>query len=114
MIEHVVLLRLRSGLGEDEVERTLRETRIRLLKCPHVRGLRCGVNREPGCEWPMFLLVAVESKEKLNAYLRDPAYLRLWDEVISPMTTAHLMLEYESDPGPNPLLVPKAEDVYAQ
>ena len=101
MIEHAVLFQLKPEVDADRLEWMLRETRIRLLKIPFVHGLRCGCNLE--IEWPFFLLVELESWEKLAAYKNDPAHVRYVREVIAPHTTERLALDYQSDPGGDPL-----------
>lgn len=104
MIEHVVLFKLQDGLSEDKVAWMLRETRIRLNKIPVVRSLRCGYRAVPSVEWPFFLLVEIESLEKLGAYLRDPAHLLYVAEVIQPHVSDRLALDYQSEVGADPLL----------
>lgn len=104
MIEHVVLFNLKPGLGEEKIEWMLRETRIRLLKIPVVRGLRCGARIDPGEEWALFLLVELDSVEKLAVYREDPIHVRFVEEVIKPNTTHRVALDYQSDPGTDPLL----------
>ena len=101
MIEHVVLFKLKPEVDAAQLDWMLRETRIRLLKIPFVHGLRCGCNQE--IVWPFFLLVELESLEKLAAYKKDPAHVRYVREVIAPHTTERLALDYQSDPGENPL-----------
>ncbi|MFA7345747.1 MAG: Dabb family protein [Terrimicrobiaceae bacterium] len=104
MIEHVVLFNLRPEVGSEKIEWMLRETRIRLLKIPVVRGLRCGHRIDPGADWSLFLLVELDSVEKLASYTHDPAHVRFVDEVITPNTTNRIAFDYQSDPGGDPLL----------
>lgn len=104
MIEHVVLFKLRGEVGDATVDWMLRETRIRLNKIPAVRGLRCGFRTDPSSEWPFFLLVELESPDKLDAYLRDPVHERYVAEVIRPHTAARLALDYRTETGTDPLL----------
>jgi hypothetical protein len=102
MIEHVVLFKLRPEADEKKIEWMLRETRMRLLKIPSVRGLRCGHRLDPALEWPFFLLVELETVEKLDAYLNDPAHVRFVNDVIKPNTSDRLVLDFRSDPGSDP------------
>ncbi len=104
MIEHVVLFNLKPELDEAKIDWMLRETRIRLLKIPVVRGLRCGYRVDPGEDWAMFLLVELDSVEKLSCYMLDPVHIRFVDEVIKPNITNRIALDYQSDPGGDPLL----------
>ena len=104
MIEHVVLFNLKPEIDAKKVEWMLRETRIRLLKIPVVRGLRCGHRIDPGTDWSLFLLVELDSVEKLAAYRNDPAHVRFVNDVITPNVTDWIALDYQSDPGEDPLL----------
>jgi len=104
MIEHVVLFKLQPELDPERIEWMLRETRIRLLKMPVVRGLRCGHRVDRETEWPFFLLVELDSVEKLGSFTRDREHVRFLDEVIRPHVTDRLTLDYQSDPGGDPLL----------
>ncbi len=103
MIEHIVLFKLRPEVDEKMVDWMLREMRMRLLKIPAVRGLRCGYRLDPALEWPFFLLVELETAEKLDAYLNDPTHRRFVDEVIRPNTLDRLVLDFRSDSGSDPL-----------
>ena len=104
MIEHLVLFNLRPEVDAEKVEWMLRETRIRLLKIPIIRALRCGYRVDPGTDWSVFLLVEFDSVEKLAAYTRDPVHVRFVSEVIRPNITNQIALDYQSDPGGDPLL----------
>jgi len=103
MIEHIVLFKLRPEVDGKMVDWMLRETRMRLLKIPAVRGLRCGYRLDPALEWPFFLLVELETAEKLDVYLNDPAHRRFVDEIIRPNTSDRLVLDFRSDSGNDPL-----------
>jgi hypothetical protein len=104
MIEHLVLFKLKPEVESERVEWILRETRIRLLKIHFVHGLRCGYRIDPKIEWPLFLLIELESEEKLRAYKSEPAYLRYLADVVTPHASARLELDFQSDPGEDPLL----------
>ncbi|MFZ4775740.1 MAG: Dabb family protein [Terrimicrobiaceae bacterium] len=104
MIQHIVLFKLKPGLDEEKIDWILRETRIQLLKIPVVRGLRCGYRIDPDAEWPFFLLVELDSPEKLPAYQNDPSHIRYVSEVIQPNITERLALDFQMDPGGDPLL----------
>lgn len=104
MIQHIVLFKLRPEVDAEKIEWMMRETRIRLLKISVVRGLRCGHRIDPAMEWPFFLLVELDSMEKLEAYMGDPLHARFVESVIRPNITARLALDFQSDPGGDPLL----------
>ena len=104
MIQHVVLFNLKPEIDAEKIEWMLRETRIRLLKIPVVRGLRCGHRIDPGEDWALFLLVELDSLDKLACYKRDPEHVRFVKEVIEPNITNKIAFDYQSDPGGDPLL----------
>lgn len=103
MIEHVVLFNLKPEIDAEKIQWMLRETRIRLLKIPVVRGLRCGHRIDPGTDWSMFLMIELDSVERLTAYMLDPVHVRFVNEVIRPHITDQIALDYQSDPGADPL-----------
>jgi len=104
MIQHVVLFNLKPEIDADKIEWMLRETRIRLLKIPVVQGLRCGSRIDHGTDWSLFLLTELDSVEKLACYLNHPVQVRFFNEVIKPHVTDWIALDYQSDPGEDPLL----------
>lgn len=104
MIQHLVLFKLKPELDDEKIDWMLRETRIQLLKIHGVRGLRCGYRIDPAMEWPFFLLVELDSAEKLPAYMNDPIHVRFVSEVIKPNITERLALDFQSDPGGDLLL----------
>lgn len=104
MIQHVVLFKLKPELDAEKIDWMLRETRIQLLKIHGVRGLRCGYRTDSTMEWPFFLLIELDSLEKLAAYMNDPVHVRFVAEVIKPNITERLALDFQSDPGGDPLL----------
>lgn len=99
MIHHLVLFKLKPGVDEEKLEWMMRETRIQLLKIPEVLSVRCGKNIEPDLEWPFFLVVEVESLDKLKLYREDARHVKFVEEVIKPHTSARLALDHEMEPG---------------
>lgn len=99
MINHLALFKLNPEVDEEKVEWMMRETRIRLLKIPVVLGLRCGKSIETGLEWPFFVAIEVETREKLTLYREDPNHLGFVTDVLEPNITARLDLDYEMEPG---------------
>ena len=104
MIEHVALFKLKPGVDADKIEWMTRQTRIQLLKIPCVLGLRCGHRLDSGAEWAFFLTVELESEEKLRAFLNAPQRTRFADKVLVPNTTEKLELNFQTEPGGDPLL----------
>lgn len=99
MIHHLVLFKLKPEVDEEKIEWMMRETRIQLLKIPEVLSVRCGKRVEPDLEWPFFLVVELESLDKLKLYMEDPVHMKFVEEVIKPHITARLALDHEMDPG---------------
>ena len=104
MIEHVALFKLKPEVDADKVEWMTRQTRIQLLKIPCVLGLRCGHRIEPAAEWPFFFAVEMESEEKLRAFLSAPQRIRFADSVLAPNIAETLELNFQTEPGGDPLL----------
>ena len=104
MIEHVALFKLKPEVDADKIEWMTRQTRIQLLKIPCVLGLRCGHRISADVEWPFFLTVELESEEKLHAFLNAPQHARFSDNVLVPNITDKLELNFQTDPGGDPLL----------
>lgn len=99
MIRHVVLFKLKPGLEEAKMDWMLRETRMRLLKIPEVRSLRCACKAQAGVEWDFLLLVELDSLERLAAYRAHPEHVLYVSEVLEPNVAERLALDFESTPG---------------
>ncbi len=99
MVHHLVLFKLKPGVGDDGVEWMMRQTRIHLLKIPEVLNVKCGKRITPDSEWDFFLSVDVESMEKLAVYRDDPNHVKFVENVIRPNTVDRLAIDYEMDPG---------------
>lgn len=99
MIHHLVLFKLKPEVDDAKLEWMMRETRIQLLKIPEVLSVRCGKKIDPDLEWPFFLVVEVESLDKLKLYAGDARHVKFVEEVIKPNTVARLALDHEMEPG---------------
>ena len=104
MIEHLALFKLKPDVDADKIEWMTRQTRIQLLKIPWVLGLRCGHRIDPDADWPFFLAVELESQEKLRAFLNAPQRIKFADKVLAPNITEMLELNFQTEPGGDPLL----------
>ena len=104
MIEHVELFKLKQEVDADKIEWMTRQTRIQLLKISSVLALRCGHRIDPVSEWPFFLAVELESEEKLRAFLNAPQRSRFVERVLAPNITQKLELNFQTEPGGDPLL----------
>jgi hypothetical protein len=98
MVHHLVLCKLKAGIGDEQVERIMRGTRSQLLKIPEVRAIHCGKRIVESNEWGFFFAADYESMDKMSEGHSDPVYLRFIDEVIAPHVSEQLALSYEMDP----------------
>jgi len=105
MIDHVVLFKLRPEVDGERVDWMMRETRLRLLKIPSVLAIRTGRSLDACSDWDFFLSVSLDSPERLTSFSREKRYQGLLDEVIAPNTCGRLILDFQTDPGENPLLL---------
>ncbi|CAN5740751.1 hypothetical protein BH09VER1_BH09VER1_10680 [soil metagenome] len=99
MISHLVLFKLKPDVDDEKIEWMMRETRIQLLKIPEVLSVRCGKRVEDAMDWPFFLCVEIENREKLELYASDPHHVKFVEKVIKPNITERLALDYETEPG---------------
>lgn len=102
MIHHLVLLKVKPEVDADKIEWMMRETRIQLLKIPEVLSVRCGKRIDEQNEWPFFLAVEVDSREKLALYMADAVHVKFVEEVIKPHVVERLALDYEMEPRRQP------------
>ena len=98
MIHHIVLYKLKPELSAEEIERILIQTRMQLLKIPVAMNVRCGRRIDKNNEWPVFLAVEFDSKERMAMFKGDPVYIKFIEETIKPNTLQSLVLDYETDP----------------
>lgn len=99
MVHHLVLFKLKPEVDDEKLEWIIRQTRIQLLKIPEVLSMKCGKVIDPKSEWPFFLAADFESMEKLAMYAEDSIHIKFVEEVIKPLTTERLALDYEMEPG---------------
>ena len=59
---------------------------------------RCGRRIDPKNEWPFFLAVEFDSKERMSMFVEDPVYIKFMEETIKPNTLGSMVLDYETDP----------------
>jgi hypothetical protein len=101
MIHHIALYKLRPDVTPEVVEEMIRKTRSLLLKIPEVLAVRSGKKINPEAEWPFFVSLDFENRQKQAMYRDDPVYLKFLEEVVRPHTTDTLQMDYEMDPGRN-------------
>lgn len=99
MVHHVVLCKFQPGTEDQRVEWVMRQTRIRLLKIPEIRTIKCGKRIVPENEWGFFFSMDCESTSKMKEAHADPIYQKFTAEVITPHVREQLSLSYEMEPG---------------
>jgi hypothetical protein len=98
MVHHIVLCDFRLETDDERVEWIMRQTRIRLLKIPEVRAIKCGKRIDAGNKWGFFFAVDCESMEKLAHGQQDPVYDAFLKEVLEPNVYGQLGISYEMEP----------------
>jgi hypothetical protein len=98
MIHRIVLYKLKPELTPEQIEKILIQTRMQLLKIPVAMNVRCGRRIDGNNEWPLFLAVEFDSKERIAMFREDPVYIKFIEETIKPNTLESLVLDYETDP----------------
>ncbi len=102
MVHQVALYKLRPGVTEELLEEMVRSTRSMLLKVPEVMAVRSGRNLDPNAEWPFYVGLDFATRAKQRIFMDDGAWHKFQHEIISRYTAAHLILDYELDPGRDP------------
>ncbi len=101
MVHHVNLFKLPPEVTTEKLEQMMMTTRMSLLKIPEVLSVRCGKNIDGNSEWPFFIALDFESREKLAMTEDDAIYMKFAAEVIKANTVERLTLNYEMEPGKN-------------
>lgn len=87
MITHVVLLRLKPGVGPDsEAAQTAHAGMLALPgRVPHIRGWQCGFNlTADALAWDYVLVSSFDAEADMQAYFEHPEHLRvvaLWEPI---------------------------------
>jgi len=98
MIHHIVLYKPNPGVTAEQLETIMMRTRMQLLKISVASSVRCGRLLEENGEWPFFLAVDFDSRERLAMFKDDPVYIKFVEETIKPNMRDHLELVYDADP----------------
>jgi len=98
MIHHIVLYKPNPGVTAGQLETIMMRTRMQLLKISVASSVRCGRLLEENGEWPFFLAVDFDSRERLAMFKDDPVYIKFVEETIKPNMRDHLELVYDADP----------------
>jgi hypothetical protein len=96
MIHHVVLIRLKTGLGEDAGAELLEQARKLLAPIPGVQNLRLGrgLGRKAEVDFPYALLMDFEDEAALQSYQVHPDHLRFVREVADPVQDEKKVFDY--------------------
>jgi hypothetical protein len=103
MIHHIVLYKLKPGTTAEHVEKLLMQTRMQLLKIPVAMNVRCSRRIDQQNEWPFFLAVEFDSKERMAMFSEDPVYRKYRSENYQAEYSRRAGLGLETDPSANRL-----------
>ena len=101
MVHHINLFKLKPDVSPDKLEEMMMTTRMSLLKIPEILSVRCGKNLESDSDWPFFIALEFESKEKLAMTEDDAIFMKFVADVIKSHTSERLTLNFEMEPGKN-------------
>ena len=101
MVIQVSLFKLRPEVSPDQVEELMRRTRSQLLQIREVLSVRSGKKIDPHCPWPFMMVLEFESLDKQAMCYDDPIWAKFTHEIINPLTSEQLTLNYELEPGRN-------------
>lgn len=98
MIARLTLFTLNPDVTPERLEEMMWITRTTLLKIPEVLSLRTGKRIDPADPWDWFVLIEVESLDKLAICQDDPHHFKYLQEVIKPSVKTQQVLTYEMEP----------------
>jgi len=101
MVLQLSLFKLRPEVSDDQVDALMRRARSQLLRIPQVLTVRSGKKIDPFCEWPFFVAIEFDSRDKQAIAIDDPMWLKFTLETLRPHITDELTLHYELEPGRN-------------
>ena len=96
MICHVVLIRLKNGLGEAKGAELLEQARKLLAPIPGVHNLRLGrgLGKKAEVEYPYALVMEFEDESALQGYQVHPHHQRFVREVVDPIQDDKKVFDY--------------------
>ena len=94
MISHVVLIRLRGGLGREREDRFLAQAREVLGPIPGVRNLKVGRNLRRDGSHPFALVMDFDDEAALKAYQVHPEHQRFLADIIGPIVEDKQVVDY--------------------
>jgi hypothetical protein len=92
----VVLIRLKTGLGETAGTEILEQARKLLAPIPGVRNLRFGrgLGKKAEVDYPWALVMEFEDEESLQGYQVHPDHQRFVREVVDPIQDDKKVFDY--------------------
>ena len=96
MICHVVLIRLKDGLGEAAGTRLLEQARKLLAPIPGVNKLRLGrgLGKKAEVDYPWSLVMEFDDENTLQGYQVHPDHQRFVREVVDPIQDDKKIFDY--------------------
>ena len=99
MVHHIGLYKLKPHVTPEDTEEMMMNARMQLLKIDEVLSIKCGKRIGNIAPWPFFIAIDFESMDRQAIFREDPIYIKFVEEIIKPMTSEYLALDYEMDPG---------------
>ena len=96
MICHVVLIRLKPGLGESAGDELLEQAKQLLAPIPVVRNLRLGrgLGKKAEVDLPYCLVMEFEDEKALESYQGHPDHRRFVEKVVDPIQAEKKVFDY--------------------
>jgi hypothetical protein len=96
MIHHVVLIRLKTGLGESAGEELLQQARKLLAPIPGVQNFRVGrgLGKKSEVDFPYALVMDFGDEAALQGYQVHPDHVRFVREVADPVQDEKKVFDY--------------------
>jgi hypothetical protein len=101
MIAHISLFQLKPEVTEERLEEMMSLTRVHLLRVPEVLVVRTGKRTKENDPWQWFVIVEVESLDKLAICQDDPHYFKFREEVLKPAVSEECVQAFEMEPRKN-------------
>lgn len=96
MICHVVLIRLKNGLGDAAGAELLEQARKLLAPIPGVRNLRLGrgLGKKAEVDYPYAVVMEFDDENALQGYQVHPDHQRFVREVVDPIQDDKRVFDY--------------------
>ncbi len=98
MIAYLSLYQIKPEVTAEKLEHLMSQTRVLLLRVPEVLAVRTGKRVNPSDTWPWFVLIEVESMDKLAICQDDPYYIKFREEVLKPHIAEQETTAFEMEP----------------